>query len=216
MKNDARIRDLAKLRNNGTALFLSEHPQLTLEETASFYANAGADLVADMFATLHTHRGPDAAEQFLRETLSLIVSGIRLKRIPVMPVIDVELYPVGDAAPELAPDAECRCLVKDGYCERCVSVLSMEYVAFAKGMFTRLKVAGEKVEGFLSSTKACRACFAEASDRAISSLVPKVIPELVEQPELVPVIAGGLLEVAVLGGLTAAPHTKSALESRGA
>lgn len=206
MKNDQKIKDLVSLRNGGTALFLDENfKERTLEETASFYAHAASDLAADTFAQLHLNVGADVAERFLRDVLELIVFRIRMKKIPVMPVIDVEFHPVVEAASEAAPDAECRCLVRDGQCARCIETLSGEYAAFAKGMFTRLQVAGGKVESFLSSTKACRSCFAEASDRAIASLIPIVIPALVERPELVPVIAGGLLEVAVMGGLTAAP-----------
>ncbi len=217
MKNDSKIKELVSVRNGGTALFLDENfRERTREETASFYAHAASDLAADMFAQLHLNVGPDVAERFLRDMLSLVVFRIRMKRIPVMPVIDVELHPVVEAAPEPNPDGECRCAVKDGRCLRCIAVLSAEYEAFARGMFTRLQVAGAKVEGFLSSTKACRTCFAPASDTAIAGLVPVFIPELVGQPELVPMIACGLLEVAMVGGLTESPHTKSALQARGA
>ncbi len=215
MKNDSKIKELVSVRNGGTALFLDENfKERTAEETASFYAHAASDLAADMFAQLHTNIGADVAERFLRDMLSLVVFRIRMKRIPVMPAIDIELHPVVEAAPEA--DAECRCAIKDGRCERCVAVLSAEYEAFARGMFTRLQVAGGKVEGFLSSTKACRTCFAPASDTAIAGLVPVFIPGLVGQPELVPMIACGLLEVAMVGGLTESPHTKSALQARGA
>ena len=223
MGNDAAIRDLAKsFADSWVGIVEQKIPSASNEEIVSFCSRASSRMIANMLAQLQVNLGTKAAEKFLHDTLSLVSAGVRLAGVPVMPSFQVALHEAEslsteeapetpEAPPEAEPSSECACVLENGRCVKCVGILTEEYRAFSSGLFSRMTSAGREVEAFLMGTKACKGCF-EMSDHAIANLVPKWIPELVGRPELAPIIAAGLLEVASLGGLTQAPMTKSELQ----
>lgn len=191
----------------------------TLPELTQFAETAVATLLASAYANFRDALGKEEAEAWLKKTLAVGASTVRLLGAEALLRFEVhikdmpnklakqrqEMQAQAAAAPalEAAPAlAKCDCAISpDGSCPACVEVLSTIY----RGSFVfmrRMKEAGKKIQ------EICQACHATQTDRALSMIIPEAVEAGISEDKRE--ILTALHQIALQNGAKEIPMTEKA------
>lgn len=151
----------------------------TVPEMLQFSETAVATLMASAYANFREAVGKEQAEAWLKKTLSVSASIVRLLGADALVKFDVvikdmpnklrqhRMEPPPPAPP--AEEAKCVCQVdKDGTCPSCVEKLSL----MLRGSF---KLLNEMRAYNQKAVEYCPVCSVTQTDRALATLIPDLI-----------------------------------------
>lgn len=152
----------------------------TLPELSQFAETAVATLLASAYANFREAMGKEAAEAWLKKTLAVGASTVRLLGADALLRFEVHIKDMPnklhqrrqELKQELQAETQpvkCECvLAPDGSCPSCIPTLS----GIFKGTFEFMRhmaESGKKSQGV------CQACRASQTDRALVSIIPDAI-----------------------------------------
>jgi hypothetical protein len=158
-----------------------------IQEIAQFSETAAATLLASAYANFREHLGKEAAEAWLKKTLSVAASTVRLMGADALLRFEVHIKDMPnklhqrpaqakpEAPPAAAPEAPvCKCILDEaGACAVCIPVLGNTFKGSVQFM-RHMADAGKKMQTI------CRACQTSQTDRALATIVPDIA--LIEVP----------------------------------
>lgn len=150
-----------------------------IQEIAQFSETAAAALLASAYTNFREHLGKEAAEAWLKKTLSVAASTVRLMGADALLRFEVHIKDMpnklhqrpAQAKQEPAPVPEtpvCKCeLDQAGACAVCIPVLGNAF----KGTFQFMRHMAETGRKMQSI---CKVCPTTQTDRALATIVPEV------------------------------------------
>lgn len=154
-----------------------------IQEIAQFSETAAATLLASAYANFRDHLGKEAAEAWLKKTLSVAASTVRLMGADALLRFEVHIKdmpnklhqrppqakpetPAVPAAPPEAPTCKCT-LDETGACRSCIPILGHTFKGSVQFM-RHMADAGKKMQTI------CRVCQTTQTDRALATIVPDI------------------------------------------
>lgn len=160
--------------------FLTENlgRSYNVQEIAQFSETACAALLASAYTNFREHLGKEAAEAWLKKTLSVAASTVRLMGGDALLRFEVHIKDMPNKLHQRAPkskpeptaeSAACKCTIDEsGGCSTCIPVLRDTF----KGSFQFMRhmtEAGKKMQTM------CKVCQTSQTDRALAAIVPDVV-----------------------------------------
>jgi hypothetical protein len=203
--------------------FLGEHlgRPYTVPELSQFAETAISTLMASAYSNFREVLGKEAAEAWLKKTLSMAASNVRLFGADALLRFEVHIKDMPNKlhqqrqeqaaaaeaqAPAPAPPA-CSCsLAEDGSCPTCIPILS----EILKGTFTLIRHMASSAK---KAQAICQGCHAPQTDLALVTVIPEAIA--IEAPNdqkeaFHQEILGMFHQIAAAHGATAIPLTEKA------
>ncbi len=188
-----------------------------IQEISQFSETAAATLLASAYANFREHVGKEAAEAWLKKTLSVAASSVRLMGADALLRFEVHIKDMPNKlhqraaapkqeAPALEPPV-CKCkLEADGACGTCIPILSNTF----KGSFQFMRHmadAGKKMQAM------CSMCHTSQTDRALATIIPEAatmeVPSEHKEAFQAEILAL-FHQIAGSNGVTAIPITEKA------
>lgn len=192
----------------------------TLPELTQFAETAVSTLLASAYANFREALGKEAAEAWIKKTLSVGASTARLLGADALLRFEVHIKDMPNslhkqrkemqAQPAPAPEApKCTCTIaQDGSCKPCVSALSEGFSNTFQFM-RKMAEFGKKTENM------CIPCRSTQTDRALVTIVPDALSITVpdDQKEMAHQQIFALLhQMAASHGVSAIPLTEKAFQ----
>lgn len=151
-----------------------------IQEIAQFSETAAATLFASAYANFRDHLGKEAAEAWLKKTLSVAASTVRLMGADALIRFEVHIKDMPNKLhqrpaqakaepPPAAPEAPtCKCTLDEaGACSACIPILGHTFKGSVQFM-RHMADAGKKMQTI------CRVCQTTQTDRALATIVPDI------------------------------------------
>lgn len=151
-----------------------------IQEIAQFSESAAAALLASAYVNFREHLGKEAAEAWLKKTLTTAAAAVRLMGADALVRFEVHIKDMpnklhqrpAQAKAEPPPPAPepptCKCSLDEaGACSTCIPILGHTF----KGSFQFMRhmtEAGKKMQTL------CKVCQTSQTDRALATIVPEV------------------------------------------